>query len=60
MLFRSKSAQIFEDLGYDDPKTEAFFLGATLDGVLLGLITMGDNYPLENVKKAIFEKYELN
>ncbi|MGB0347501.1 MAG: TetR/AcrR family transcriptional regulator [Balneolaceae bacterium] len=55
-----KSAQIFEDLGYDDPKTEAFFLGATLDGVLLGLITMGDDYPLENVKKAIFEKYELN
>lgn len=55
-----KSAQIFEDLGYDDPKTEAFFLGATLDGVLLGLITMGDDYPLEKVKKAIFEKYELN
>ena len=54
-----KSAQIFEDLGYDDPKTEAFFLGATLDGVLLGLITMGKDYPLENVKKVILEKYEL-
>ncbi len=54
-----KSAQIFKDLGYDDPKTEAFFLGATLDGVLMGYITMGDEYPLENVKKVIFEKYEL-
>ena len=54
-----KSAQIFEDLEYEHPETEAFLLGATLDGILLGFITMGEDYPIDSVKKAILERYEL-
>lgn len=52
--------EIFKDLGYEDPMHEAFALGATLDGIMMGYITMGAEYPLEQVKNVIFKKYELN
>lgn len=49
--------KIFEELGYDDPQLEAYRLGALLDGILLAYATMGDEYPLEEMKSKIMEEY---
>lgn len=38
-------AEIFEELGYQEPTAEAYTLGAMLDGAMLGFITMGNDYP---------------
>lgn len=48
---------IFEQLGYEQPELEAYELGATLDGILLGCITMGDDFPMQELKTKIMEKY---
>lgn len=53
-------AEIFEELGYQEPTAEAYTLGAMLDGAMLGFITMGNDYPLEQIKQLILKKYELN
>ncbi len=53
-------AEIFEELGNEEPTTEAYTLGAMLDGAMLGFITMGNDYPLEQIKQLILKKYELN
>lgn len=49
--------QILEELGYNDPETEAYKLGALMDGVLLGYASMGDDYPLGEMKTKIMEEY---
>ena len=49
--------EIMWDLGYDQPELEAYQLGATLDGILLGCVAMGDNYPLQEMKEKIMEEY---
>jgi AcrR family transcriptional regulator len=51
---------ILRDLGYEQPELEAYKLGAMLDGFLLGYITMGDAYPLEDMKQKIMEEYVPN
>ncbi|GAA5523062.1 TetR/AcrR family transcriptional regulator [Aliifodinibius salicampi] len=50
-------AQILEDLGYENPKLEAYELGAILDGVLLGYASQGDDYPLKEMKTKIMDDY---
>lgn len=49
--------EIMWDLGYDKPELEAYQLGAIMDGILLGCITMGENYPLQEMKQKIMEEY---
>lgn len=49
--------QILSELGYENSETEAYKLGAILDGVLMGYATMGDEYPLEEMKTKIMEEY---
>lgn len=48
---------LFSDLGYDDPETEAYYLAAKLDGITLGLITLGDDYPFDTLKQKILDEY---
>jgi AcrR family transcriptional regulator len=48
---------LFTDLGYEDPETEAFYLAAKLDGITLGYITLGKEYPFESVKQKILDEY---
>lgn len=48
---------MLEELGYDQPELEAYRLGALMDGLLLGYITMGDDYPLQKMKQKILEEY---
>ncbi|NBC67187.1 MAG: TetR family transcriptional regulator [Bacteroidetes bacterium] len=49
--------EIMWDLGYSKPELEAYQLGALMDGVLMGYITMGEEYPLAELKKKIMEEY---
>lgn len=48
---------LFTALGYDDPEAEAYYLGAKLDGITLGVITLGDDYPIETIKEKIMNEY---
>lgn len=50
---------VFEKLGYEDPETEVLFLGAILDGMLLGIHALTDHYPTEKLKKKLFKLYQL-
>ena len=49
--------EIMWDLGYEQPELEAYQLGAIMDGILLGMITMGEDYPLTEIKNKILEEY---
>jgi len=49
--------EIMWDLGYSKPELEAYQLGALMDGVLMGYITMGEDYPLAELKQKIMEEY---
>lgn len=48
---------ILEELGYENPELKAYHLGALMDGILLGYVTMGDDYPFEKMKQKIMEEY---
>lgn len=50
-------AALFADLGYDNPEVEAYYLGAKLDGITLGYITLGIDYPFETMKQKILNEY---
>lgn len=49
--------RLFRDLGYKDPQNEAYYLAAKLDGIALGYITMGDDYPYATIKQKILDEY---
>jgi len=49
--------EIMWDLGYSKPELEAYQLGALMDGILMGYITMGEDYPLAELKQKIMEEY---
>lgn len=48
---------ILRELGYDQPKVEAYRLGALMDGLLLAYATMDEDYPYEEIKQKILEEY---
>lgn len=48
---------MFEELGYSQPELEAYQLGAVLDGILLGFVSMGDDYPYKQLKQKIMGEY---
>ena len=49
--------ELFKELGYEDPEAEAYKIGALMDGVLMGYITMGERYPLQKIKQKIRDEY---
>lgn len=51
-------APLFEDLGYEDPEVEAYYLAAKLDGITLGYITLGEDYPFEMMKQKVINDYD--
>jgi len=51
--------KLFEELGYDDPETEAYYVGAVLDGIGFGYIGLQDDYPIEKMEQKLFKKYKL-
>ncbi len=63
MLRKAKALQVkpmFEALGYEDPVHEAFFFGAKLDGITMGYLSLGDDYPLDEMINRLKKEYKLN
>lgn len=58
---REKQIQVIvhllKELNYANPEKEAYYLGAKLDGITLGYLTLGDEYPLEAMKQKLLEEY---
>ncbi len=50
--------KIFERLGYDDPKREAWLLGAIMDGLGLDIAIM-PNYEIDKMREYLHVKYNL-
>lgn len=50
--------QIFKDIGIPDPEKEAWLYGAQLDGMFMHYMNMQDQYPLEEMKEYLLQRYE--
>lgn len=50
---------LFEKLPVADPEAEMFFLGALMDGMILGLHTLGEEYPLASIQQKLYAHYQL-
>lgn len=48
---------LFNRAGIEKPSEEARILGATLDGVVLHYVLADQNYPIDDVKKGIINRY---
>lgn len=48
---------IFIELGYENPKNEAMLFGAIVDGIGIQYMLNPEDYPLDNMKNLILEKY---
>lgn len=54
------AAAIFEQMGFNEPRKEALFLGACLDGLMIHYISLGPEYPIEEMKNYFLKRYENN
>lgn len=50
-------AGIMEELGFEQPLLQAYQLGALLDGILLAWVSLGEDYPLQEIKQKILKEY---
>lgn len=50
---------LFEELGYDHPEVEAYYIGAIMDGLAFGYISLQDDYPLNEIEQKLLKKYDL-
>jgi AcrR family transcriptional regulator len=48
---------LFTKTGAKDPMKEALFFGATLDGIILHYMHVREEYPLEEMKNYVIEKF---
>jgi AcrR family transcriptional regulator len=48
---------IFEQLGYANPEKEALLMGAAMDGIFMGYIAMGDQYPIDDMKEHLISRF---
>ncbi|HKK12804.1 MAG TPA: TetR/AcrR family transcriptional regulator [Flavobacteriaceae bacterium] len=53
----SELEAMFTMIQHDNPKSEAFKLGALLDGIGIQYLIFGDEYPLEDIKESIIDNY---
>lgn len=51
--------KMFRQLNFQQPEAEAYLLGALFDGVGLGYLALGEEYPVKKIKKLIEERYGL-
>lgn len=52
------AAAIFEQMGFEEPHKEALFLGAALDGLMIHYISLGPDYPIQEMKDYFLKRYE--
>ena len=48
---------LFEELGYEKAKEEAYLMSAMINGIAIQYITMGKNYPLNDMLEFVKDKY---
>ena len=51
---------VFKLLEYNNPKKEAMLLGAIIDGISIQYILFGEDYPLDDLREMIIDKYLKN
>lgn len=49
--------QLLKDLGHEEPEEAAFAYGAIMDGIGLGYLTLGSNYPMEKMKAYVMKTF---
>ena len=52
-----KGVELFTKLKSPNPMQSAFLLGATMDGIMLHYLHMGDDYPIDEMAKALVETF---
>ena len=53
----SSISALLSEIGYPDPENEAFVIGALFDGIGLGYLVVGENYPIDKIEKYLIDKY---
>ena len=51
---------LFKQMGFEDPRKEAFIYGALMDGMMLHYVSMSTlemEYPVEQMRSFIYERY---
>jgi AcrR family transcriptional regulator len=48
---------LLRELNYSNPEEEAYYLGAKLDGIALGYVTLQEEYPLQQMKQKLLQEY---
>ncbi|MGK0363593.1 MAG: AcrR family transcriptional regulator [Saprospiraceae bacterium] len=51
--------QLFQQMGYENPRIASFEFGALLDGIFITYMSLGDYYPLEEMRQVLLKKYDL-
>ncbi len=49
--------KVFEEAGYENPLAEALIFGATFDGLYVNYLLHDEKFPVEEVKKALIDRY---
>jgi AcrR family transcriptional regulator len=48
---------LFDKAGIENPKAEARIIGGTLDGIILHYVLANGNYPIDEVKTSLINRY---
>ena len=48
---------LLAELGFDNPEQEARVLGALIDGIAIHYVTMGKDYPMDQMESFLIDKY---
>ncbi len=55
--FITAMAEIFKGLGSKNPELDAFLLGTHFDGLALNFIATPDDFPMKEIKQALYTQY---
>lgn len=58
-VWMSALIDLFKKLKMEDPEGEAYLFGAIFDGMSIGYLTLGEEYPVKNMKRLIEKRYGL-
>jgi AcrR family transcriptional regulator len=56
-FFVTTMAEIFKGLGSNNPELDSFLLGTHFDGLALNFIATPDDFPMEEIKQALYIQY---
>lgn len=49
--------EILHQTGHDDADSEAYYLAAKLDGIMIGYLVLGKDFPIDEIKQKLLEEY---